>query len=120
LLALAAAGTLLAAILARGLPEGVELTAVAVAAIATSSWNGVASVAVAETAGQARSGTALGLYNTVVALTSALAVAGLAALASTAGWSAAFLAAALCGFLAAAVMPTARDAQGLRPVLRYD
>jgi MFS family permease len=77
--------------------EALELPTLALAALATSSWNGVASIAVAERAGARHSGTALGLYNTVVALTSAATVAGLAALAAARGWSAPFLVAAVTG-----------------------
>jgi sugar phosphate permease len=109
LLSLGIAAALFAAVVARQAGGSVEVGAVALAAVATSSWNGVASIAVAERAGARHSGTALGLYNTVVALASAVTVAGLAALAAARGWTAPLAVAALSGVAAFLVLSGGRE-----------
>jgi sugar phosphate permease len=70
----------------------VALTAggLAVATVLALSWNGLAFLATAEVAPPSRRGAALGLQNTVVALSAALAPVGFGIAVATLGWTAAF------------------------------
>jgi sugar phosphate permease len=102
--ALALAAALAACALAAGggaVPAAVLLIA---ATILAYTWNGLAFTAVAEMAGHARSGTALGLHGTLMRLLSAPAGLGIGAAAAWGSWALAFALLALLALVAAAML----------------
>ncbi|MBX6763906.1 MAG: MFS transporter [Rubrobacteraceae bacterium] len=86
-------------------PVWVLLPVLLAASVLAMSWNGLAFTAVAEFAGKERSGTALGLYNTVMGPGAIAAPPAFAALVTlTSSWAIGFLAVAACSFLAVFVL----------------
>ncbi len=102
----------LASLLAAGLlgaADPVTVVALGIAGVLGLSWNGLAFLATAEAAPPARRGAALGVQNTVVALSAALTPVGFAALVGAAGWAVAYAALPVAASAAVAVLlPLAR------------
>ena len=86
-------------------PGGAAVALVVIAAVVTVSTNGLAFTAVAEHAGNAWAGKALGIQNTAQNAVAAATPPVMAAVISGPGYSAAFGAAAICALLAVAVIP---------------
>jgi sugar phosphate permease len=82
--------TLGLATLLLGAPLVLLLPAFVVAGALTMAWNGLAFAAVAELAGRARSGAALGVQQTVLSLAGVVAPLGFAAVVSTGSWGLAY------------------------------
>ena len=83
-------------------PRVVLYPLLAVAAISTMSWNGLAFTAAAEISGLARAGTAMSLQNTLISVGGVLAPTAFGVLVEATSWTAAY------------VRPRARAARGLR------
>lgn len=71
-------------------PRPVLVPALVIAGVLAMSWNGLSFTATAELAGPARTGTAIGLQQTVLALSAAALPVPFAALVAVAGWPVAF------------------------------
>jgi sugar phosphate permease len=76
----------------------------AVAAISTMSWNGLAFTAAAEISGHARAGTAMSLQNTLISVGGVLAPSAFGVLVEATSWTAAYVALALAPLAAFAVL----------------
>jgi sugar phosphate permease len=85
-----------------GGPGVVLYPVLAVAAVSTMSWNGLAFTAAAEISGRARAGTAMSLQNTIISIGGVLAPTAFGVLVEATSWTAAFaiLAAAPLGAFA--------------------
>jgi sugar phosphate permease len=109
ILAVAIALVLLALVLAAVLHSGLAVPALAVAAALAVSTNGLAFTAVAEYAGSAWAGRALGIQNTGQNLLAAATPPVLALIIRGAGYPAAFAVAGLLPLAAAALVPVAAE-----------
>jgi sugar phosphate permease len=76
----------------------------AVAAISTMSWNGLAFTAAAEISGHARAGTAMSLQNTLISVGGVLAPSAFGVLVEATSWTAAYVVLALAPLAAFAVL----------------
>ena len=76
----------------------------AVAAISTMSWNGLAFTAAAEISGHARAGTAMSLQNTLISVGGVLAPSAFGVLVEASSWTAAYVVLALAPLAAFAVL----------------
>ena len=76
----------------------------AVAAISTMSWNGLAFTAAAEISGLARAGTAMSLQNTLISVGGVLAPTAFGVLVEATSWTAAYVVLALAPLAAFAVL----------------
>ncbi|MGD9958066.1 MFS transporter [Nocardioides sp.] len=105
ILALVAVGVLgiAAALMGADVP-GASVTLIAAAAL-TASWNGLAFTAVAETAGPAWAGRALGVQNSVQYVTTAATPPAMALVIGPGRYPGAFLAAGLVGLIAVFLVP---------------
>jgi sugar phosphate permease len=101
-LALVAAGALIALALAGSAASAVAAALLVTAAVASMAGNGVSFAAVAEAAGGPRAGTALGLQNTIVFVAVVIAPPAFGALVAVIGWQAAFGLLALAPLVGAA------------------
>jgi len=96
---------LLAAVGALATGPGVLLyPLLAVAAISTMSWNGLAFTAAAEISGHARAGTAMSLQNTLISVGGVLAPSAFGVLVEATSWTAAYVVLALAPLAAFAVL----------------
>jgi sugar phosphate permease len=96
---------LLAAVGALATGPGVLLyPLLAVAAISTMSWNGLAFTAAAEISGHARAGTAMSLQNTLISVGGVLAPSAFGVLVEATSWTAAYAVLALAPLAAFAVL----------------
>jgi sugar phosphate permease len=96
---------LLAAVGALATAPGVLLYPIlAVAAISTMSWNGLAFTAAAEISGHARAGTAMSLQNTLISVGGVLAPTAFGVLVEATSWTAAYVVLALAPLAAFAVL----------------
>jgi MFS family permease len=87
-----------------GAPLGALVPALLLAGLLALSWNGLAFTAAGEVAGAARSGTAIGLQNTMVIAGGAVTPPLFAALVGATSWSAAFALLAVAPTVAAALL----------------
>lgn len=96
---------LLAAVGALATGPGVLLyPLLAVAAISTMSWNGLAFTAAAEISGHARAGTAMSMQNTLISVGGVLAPTAFGVLVEATSWTAAYVVLALAPLAAFAVL----------------
>jgi sugar phosphate permease len=86
----------------------------AVAAISTMSWNGLAFTAAAEISGHARAGTAMSLQNTLISVGGVLAPSAFGVLVETTSWTAAYVVLALAPLAAFAVLRPLEGEEGDR------
>jgi MFS family permease len=103
-IAVAAAGTMLLLGLTEGTPLAVAV--MAIATVVTVADNGLAFTAVAEIAGHAWSGRAMGIQNTGQYLAGSLVPPGIGALIAARGYGPAFAAVAIFAVLAIPIVPT--------------
>ena len=85
-------------------PSVVLYPLLAVAAISTMSWNGLAFTAAAEISGLARAGTAMSLQNTLISVGGVLAPTAFGVLVEATSWTAAYVVLALAPLAAFAVL----------------
>jgi sugar phosphate permease len=76
----------------------------ALAAVSTMSWNGLAFTAAAEMSGRARAGTAMSLQNTVISVGGMLAPSAFGVLVEATSWNAAYIVLALAPLVACVVL----------------
>jgi sugar phosphate permease len=106
---------LLAAVGALAAGPGVLLyPLLAVAAISTMSWNGLAFTAAAEISGHARAGTAMSLQNTLISVGGVLAPSVFGVLVEATSWTAAYVVLALAPLAAFAVLRPLEGEEGDR------
>jgi sugar phosphate permease len=109
------AGSLVAGAALLHAPLAVTVTGLALATVLALCWNGLAFLAVAETAAPSRRGVALGLQNTAVVIGGALAPVGFGLTVAGAGWTAAFALLPLSPLLGLVVLaPLVRAEQPVR------
>jgi sugar phosphate permease len=92
-----------------GAPDPVVVPLLVAATALSAAWNGLAYVAAAEFAGTARSGTALGLQQTVLAVSGIVVPPSFALLVSLSSWRVGFLAAALAPLAGWALLAPLKD-----------
>lgn len=97
-------GALVASVLLLRAPVGVTAAGLALATVLALCWNGLAFLAVAETAPPSRRGMALGLQNTAVVVAGTVAPVGFGLTVAGAGWTTAFAVLPLGPLLAIAVL----------------
>jgi len=95
-------------------PDALLVAALIVAGMLSVAWNGLAFTAVAELAGRARSGAALGLQQTILGLMGAVTPVAYALVVTTLSWRGAFAALLLCPLLA---LPLLREPAHATPAV---
>jgi sugar phosphate permease len=90
----------------------------ALAAISTMSWNGLAFTAAAEISGHARAGTAMSLQNTLISVGGVLAPSAFGVLVEASSWTAAYIVLALAPLAAFAVLAPLEGEEGDRIAAR--
>jgi len=100
-------------VLAAG-PGALLYPLLAVAAISTMSWNGLAFTAAAEISGHARAGTAMSLQNTLISVGGVLAPSAFGVLVEATSWTTAYVVLALAPLAAFAVLRPLEGEEGNR------